>query len=78
MLGERQQALLPGKEVSKPVATAAVLNLMIAVGEAAAGVRSGSVSLLVDSVHNLSDEMALTLIFLAFTPPAGLSRNLHM
>lgn len=60
----------------KPVATAAVLNLMIAVVEAAAGVRSGSVSLLVDSVHNLSDEMALILLFLTFILPAGLSRNL--
>jgi quercetin dioxygenase-like cupin family protein len=78
MLGERQQALLPGGGVSKPVATAAVLNLMIAVVEAAAGVRSGSVSLLVDSVHNLSDEMALILLFLAFIPPAGLSRNLRI
>jgi Cation efflux family len=76
MLGERQQVLLPGGGVSKPVATAAVLNLMIAVVEAAAGVRSGSLSLLVDSVHNLSDEMALILLFLAFIPPAGLSRNL--
>ena len=76
MLGERQPALLPGGGVSKPVATAAVLNLMIAVVEAAAGVRSGSVSLLVDSVPNLSDEMALILLFLAFIPPAGLSRNL--
>jgi hypothetical protein len=27
-------------------------------------------------VHNLSDEMALILLFLAFIPPAGLSRNL--
>ena len=78
MLGERQQALLPGGGVSKPVATAAVLNLMIAVVEAAAGVRSGSVSLLVDSVHHLSDEMALILLFLAFIPPAGLSRNLRI
>jgi hypothetical protein len=78
MLGERQQALLPGGGVSKPVATAAALNLMIAVVEAAAGVRSGSVSLLVDSVHHLSDEMALILLFLAFIPPAGLSRNLRI
>ena len=78
MLGEGQQALLPGEGVSKPVATAAVLNLMIAVVEAAAGVRSGSVSLLVDSVHHLSDEMALIWLFLAFIPPAGLSRNLRI
>jgi hypothetical protein len=75
MLGERQPALLPGGGVSKPVATAAVLNLMIAVVEAAAGVRSGSVSLLVDSVHHLSDEMALILLFLAFIPPAGKPRH---
>ena len=67
-----------GGGVSKPVATAAVLNLMMAVVEAAAGVRSGSVSLLVDSVHNLSDEMALIWLFLAFIPPAGLSRNLRI
>jgi Co/Zn/Cd efflux system component len=78
MPGERQQALLPGGGVSKPVATGAVLNMMMAVGEAAAGVRSGSVSLLVGRVHHLSDEAALIWLFLAIIPPAGLSRNLRI
>jgi len=78
MPGERPQALRPGGGVSTPVATAAVLTLMMAVGEAAAAVRSGSVSLLVDRVRHLSDETALIWLFLACTPPAGLSRDLRL
>jgi quercetin dioxygenase-like cupin family protein len=51
---------------------------MIAVVEAAAGVQSGNVSLLVDRVHNLTEEMALIWLSLAFIPPARLSRNLRI
>ena len=29
-----------------------------------------------DSVHNLSDELALVFLYLAFALPLGLSRNL--
>ena len=33
-------------------------------------------ALLMDSVHNLSDEMGLVLLYLAFILPLGVSRNL--
>src|SRR5690348_13798380 len=60
----------------KPLAAAVALNTAIFVVEAIAGVQSRSLSLLMDSVHNLSDEMALVFIYLAFMLPHGVSRNL--
>src|SRR4029453_18775976 len=44
--------------------------------EAVAGFQAQSLSLLMDSVHNLSDEMALVFIYLAFILPQGISRTL--
>jgi cation diffusion facilitator family transporter len=52
------------------------LNTAIIVGEAVAGWQANSLSLLMDSIHNLSDEMALVCIFLAFLLPTALSRTL--
>jgi len=49
----------------KYVAAAVALNTAISVVEAAAGYQANSLSLLMDSVHNLSDEMALVAIWLA-------------
>lgn len=60
----------------KTVGAAVALNTGIFVVEAMAGVQSNSLSLLMDSVHNLSDEMALVFIYLAFILPQGVSRNL--
>ena len=60
----------------KPLAAAVAVNTAIFVVEAIAGFQSQSLSLLMDSVHNLSDEMALILIYLAFILPQGVSRNL--
>src|SRR5437016_11106394 len=60
----------------KPLAAAAALNTAIFVGEAVAGFQADSLSLLMDSVHNLSDEMALILLCLAFVLPHGVSRHL--
>src|SRR5438034_6028596 len=60
----------------KPLAAAAALNTAIFVVEAAAGFQADSLSLLMDSVHNLSDEMALILLCLAFVLPHGVSRHL--
>src|SRR5438309_12074483 len=60
----------------KPLATAAVLNTAIFVVEAIAGFQAESLSLLMDSVHNLSDEMALVFIYLAFILSQGVSRHL--
>jgi Co/Zn/Cd efflux system component len=60
----------------KPVAAAVALNTAIFVVEAIAGFQAQSLSLIMDSIHNLSDEMALVALYLAFVMPLGVSRNL--
>jgi Co/Zn/Cd efflux system component len=60
----------------KPIAIAVALNTGIFVVEAIAGYQAGSLSLIMDSVHNLSDEMALIFLYLAFILSQGISRNL--
>jgi cobalt-zinc-cadmium efflux system protein len=60
----------------KPLAAAAGLNSVIFVAEAIAGLQSESLSLIMDSVHNLSDEVALVFLYLAFVLSQGVSRNL--
>jgi cation diffusion facilitator family transporter len=60
----------------KSLAAAVVLNTAISAVEAVAGFESGSLSLLMDSAHNLSDEMALNFLYLAFILSQGVSRHL--
>ena len=60
----------------KAVGAAVALNSGIFVVEAVAGFQAQSLSLIMDSVHNLSDEMALVFIYLAFILSKGVSRNL--
>jgi len=60
----------------RPLAAAAALNTAIFVVEAVAGFKADSLSLVMDSVHNLSDEMALVFLYLAFVLPHGISRHL--
>src|SRR5689334_9510601 len=60
----------------KALAAATVLNAAISAVEAVAGFEAHSLSLVMDAVHNLSDEMALIFLFLAFVLPHGVSRNL--
>src|SRR4051794_13993977 len=60
----------------KPIAAAVVLNSAIFIIEAIAGFGANSLSLIMDSVHNLSDELALVFIYLAFILSQGVSRNL--
>jgi Co/Zn/Cd efflux system component len=60
----------------KPLAAALVLNTAIFIVEAIAGLKAESLSLIMDSVHNLSDELALAFLYLAFVLPIGVSRNL--
>jgi cation diffusion facilitator family transporter len=59
----------------KAIGAAVLLNTVIAVGEALAGAQAHSLSLLVDSAHNFSDELALVCLYLAFRLPEGLSRQ---
>lgn len=59
----------------RAVGAALVLNTGLSVAEAAAGVRAQSLSLLMDSIHNCSDELALLCLYLAFYLPGYLGRH---
>ena len=63
--------------VRKPLLYATALNTGIVGIEAFAGYQANSLSLLMDSVHNLSDELALVCLCLAYLLPLRLSRNLQ-
>jgi Co/Zn/Cd efflux system component len=52
------------------------LNTAVLVVEIAGGIGSNSFSLIMDGVHNLSDEVALVLLVLAYSLRAGLSGKL--
>jgi len=60
----------------KALAAAVAVNTAIVAVELAAGWQAGSLSLVMDGVHNFSDELALLALYLAFVLPQGLSRNL--
>ena len=59
----------------RTVGAATLLNTAISVGEGCAAFYSGSLSVLVDSVHNLSDELALVCLYLAFFLPGYLGQQ---
>ena len=63
--------------VRKSLISATVLNMGICFIEVLAGYQANSLSLLMDSVHNLSDELALVCLCLAYLLPLRLSRNLQ-
>ena len=60
----------------KPLAIALGLNTVVLVVEVAGGIEASSLSLIVDGVHNVSDEMALGFLVLAYTLRTGLSGRL--
>jgi len=60
----------------KPLGLALALNSVVLGVELTTGVGTKSLSLIIDSVHNLSDELGLALLFLAYTLPAGVSGTL--
>lgn len=60
----------------KPIAAAVALNTGICVVEGVAGYQASSLSLIMDSLHNLSDELALVCIYLAFIVAHGPSQKL--
>jgi cation diffusion facilitator family transporter len=60
----------------RPLAIALALNTAVLVVELAGGVQASSLSLIIDGVHNLSDEMALGFLVLAYTLRTGLSGRL--
>jgi cation diffusion facilitator family transporter len=59
-----------------PLVRALQLNTAVMVVEIAAGIGSNSFSLIMDGIHNLSDEVALVLLVLAYSLRAGLSGRL--
>lgn len=61
--------------VKKPLALAAGLNTAIFVGEFIGGINASSSSLIMDAVHNSSDELALVCLYLAYALPVKMSRN---
>ena len=63
--------------VRKPLAIAATLNTAVFVVEGFAGFKAQSLSLIMDGFHNMSDEMALVFLFLAYILPVRLSKNLQ-
>jgi cation diffusion facilitator family transporter len=61
--------------LQRQVGLAVAVNAAICGLEALAGFASGSLSLVMDSVHNLSDEFALVLLYLALRLPHEPSRH---
>jgi cation diffusion facilitator family transporter len=58
-----------------PLVLALALNTAVLVPELAAGLSGNSLSLIMDGVHNVSDEVALAMLVVAYTLRAGLSGN---
>jgi len=59
-----------------PLVRALQLNTVVMGVEIAAGIGSNSFSLIMDGIHNLSDEVALLLLVLAYSLRTGLSGRL--
>jgi cation diffusion facilitator family transporter len=57
----------------KPLAIALGLNTAVLVAEIAGGISANSLSLVMDGVHNVSDEAGLVLLLVAYWMHAGLS-----
>jgi cation diffusion facilitator family transporter len=57
----------------RPLAAALMLNSVALAVEIGAGIPARSLSLVMDGVHNLSDEVALAFLLLAYTLRVGLS-----
>ena len=63
--------------IRKPLAVAVALNTVVFAAEAAAGAHAHSLSLLMDAVHNFSDELALLCLLAAYLFTVSLSRGLQ-
>ena len=57
----------------KPLALALGLNTAVLTGETIGSVEANCLSLAMDAIHNLPDEMALAFLLLAYTLRTGLS-----
>jgi cobalt-zinc-cadmium efflux system protein len=63
--------------IRKPLAVAVVLNTAVFVLELPAGIRAHSLSLVMDAVHNFSDEFALICLLCAYSTSLRMSRGLQ-
>lgn len=61
--------------ICKPLGLAVVLNTAIFAFEVLGGFRSNSLALLMDGVHNFSDELALIFLWLAYLLAVSMSRG---
>ena len=61
--------------VKKPLGLAAALNTTIFIAEGFGGIEGHSNSLIMDGVHNFSDELAMICLFLAYVLPLTMSKN---
>ena len=59
-----------------PLMRALQLNTVVLVVEIIGGIGANSLSLIMDGIHNVSDEVALVFLVLAYTFRAGLSGKL--
>ena len=60
----------------RPLAAALGLNTVVLAVEIAGGVAGNSFSLIMDGVHNISDELGIGFLILAYTLRSGISGNL--
>src|SRR5664280_658536 len=63
--------------VRKPLAFAAGLNTIIFIGELIGGIKGNSNSLIMDAVHNFSDELALVCLYVAYLTQMKMSRSIQ-
>ena len=77
VLGPRGKCRSHMAHTRKPLVAALALNTVVAVVEMAGGRKAHSFSLLMDGVHNFSDELALLCLVLAYSLPLRLSRDLQ-
>lgn len=73
----RALALNPMAHIRRPLGAAVALNSLIFALELFGGLRGHSLALLIDAVHNLSDELALICLWLAYVLAASMSRGLQ-
>jgi len=63
--------------IRKPLAWAVALNTAVFALELPAGIRAHSLSLVMDAVHNFSDEFALVCLLCAYSTSLRMSRGLQ-
>ena len=63
--------------VRKPLAIAVGLNTVIFIGELVGGIKGNSNSLIMDAIHNFSDELALVCLYFAYLTQMKMSRSIQ-